>query len=181
MTDLYILGLISMKSMSGYDVEQNLKNTMVDRWGGILVGSIYYALNKLEKGNYIKVCETRTVGKKSTKIYKITELGKEHKKECVMKCLVEPQNTYPTQLFAGLMFADEIEKQEAVKSLNIQIEAQKRHLAEIKKGEEEKEKQMNLPPLTRLTFDYIYEMEEMKMKYLYEAIHLIKTRELTDE
>ncbi|MEN2452747.1 PadR family transcriptional regulator, partial [Bacillus sp. JR_15] len=84
MTDLYILGLISMKPMSGYDVEQNLKNTMVDRWGGILVGSIYYALNKLEKGNYIKVCETRTVGKKSTKIYKITELGKEHKKECVM-------------------------------------------------------------------------------------------------
>lgn len=92
-----------------------------------------------------------------------------------MKCLVESQNNYPTQLFAGLMFADEIEKQEAVKSLNIQIEAQKKHLSEIKKGEEEKEKQMNLSPLTRLTFDYIYEMEEMKMKYLHEVIHLIKT------
>lgn len=80
MTNLYILGLLSMKPMSGYDVEQNLKNTMVDIWGGILVGSIYYALNKLEKGNYIKVCETRTVGKKRTKIYDITEFEKNTKK-----------------------------------------------------------------------------------------------------
>ena len=38
--------------MSGYDIKQMLQTMDAKRWGGVLIGSIYYALKKLEKNGY---------------------------------------------------------------------------------------------------------------------------------
>ena len=39
--------------MSGYDIKQMLQTMDAKRWGGVLIGSIYYALKKLEKTSEI--------------------------------------------------------------------------------------------------------------------------------
>jgi len=181
MTDLYILGLLSMYPMSGYDIEQKLKLTMIEKWGGVLVGSIYYALSKLEKRNYIRVFEIKTVGKKTVKIYEMTELGKQYKRECIVKCLTENQNIYPTQLFAGMMFVKDIEKEAVINSLNIQLDKQKNYLEDLINGEEHKKEYTTLSPITKLTFDYIYAAEKIKMQYIQDIMDLIERGDETHE
>jgi len=174
MTDLYLLGLLSIKEMSGYEMEQYLKNMMIDSWGGILVGSIYYALNKLEKRDYIRVSEIKSTGKRQTKIYEITELGKVYKKECIVKCLVESQNSYPTYLFSGAMFINELEKEEVTEALNTQLQTQNTHLELMKNGEREKGQYADVSPITDLTFNYIYQLEELKRQYIQDIICLVE-------
>ena len=48
MTRLLVLGMLKMEPMSGYDIQQLLKLKNADQWGGVLIGSIYHALKKLE-------------------------------------------------------------------------------------------------------------------------------------
>ncbi len=47
--------MLNMQPMSGYDIQQMLKLTNADRWGGVLIGSIYHALKKLEQEKYIEI------------------------------------------------------------------------------------------------------------------------------
>ncbi|WP_249529548.1 PadR family transcriptional regulator [Paenibacillus brevis] len=46
MTRLLVLGMLDMKPMSGYDIQQMLQTTDAERWSGVLIGSIYHALKK---------------------------------------------------------------------------------------------------------------------------------------
>lgn len=46
MTRLLVLGMLNVQPMSGYDVQQGLQMTDAERWGGVLIGSIYHALKK---------------------------------------------------------------------------------------------------------------------------------------
>lgn len=55
----------------------------MDSWTKIQSGSIYYALNKLEKEGLIILSETVGIGTKVRKIYSITEKGKNKLKELV--------------------------------------------------------------------------------------------------
>ena len=48
MTKLLVLGLLDGGPMSGYDLQQKLGGADAERWGGVLPGSIYHALKKLE-------------------------------------------------------------------------------------------------------------------------------------
>lgn len=49
MTKLLVLGLLD-GAMSGYDLQQKLGGADAEQWGGVLPGSIYHALKKLEGG-----------------------------------------------------------------------------------------------------------------------------------
>lgn len=48
MTKLLVLGLLEEHPMSGYDIQQKISMADAERWGGVLVGSIYHALKKLK-------------------------------------------------------------------------------------------------------------------------------------
>ena len=52
MTKLLVLGLLDGGPMSGYDLQQKLGGADAERWGGVLPGSIYHALKKLEVEGY---------------------------------------------------------------------------------------------------------------------------------
>ena len=57
MIRLLVLWLLDNEPMSGYDIKQMLQTMDAKRWGGVLIGSIYYALKKLEKNEYICVTD----------------------------------------------------------------------------------------------------------------------------
>ena len=55
----------------------------MDKWTKIQSGSIYYALNKLEKDGLIVLKEEIGSGLKARKIYEITDNGRDELKELV--------------------------------------------------------------------------------------------------
>ena len=55
MTRLMVLGLLKSKPMSGYEIQQILTKSQSDSWAGILPGSIYHALKKMEKEGLVEI------------------------------------------------------------------------------------------------------------------------------
>ena len=62
MTKLLVLGLLEERPMSGYDIQQKISMADAERCGGVLVGSIYHALKKLEQDNYIEIADVEYTG-----------------------------------------------------------------------------------------------------------------------
>ena len=62
MTRLLVLGLLDEQPMSGYDIQQKIIGADAERWGGVLVGSIYHALKKLEQEKYIELSGIEQTG-----------------------------------------------------------------------------------------------------------------------
>ncbi len=59
MTRLMVLGMLRTKPMSGYEMQQLMQVSEVDKWAGILPGSIYHALKKMDKRGASQSSESR--------------------------------------------------------------------------------------------------------------------------
>lgn len=71
-----ILYYLNIKPTHGYEIQRFIQLSGMDNWAKIQSGSIYYALNKLEKEKCIQVLKEERTGSRIRKIYEITELGK---------------------------------------------------------------------------------------------------------
>ena len=78
MTKLLVLGLLDGGPMSGYDLQQKLGGADAERWGGVLPGSIYHALKKLEGEGCIALAGVEQTGYRQKAVYRITEAGRNH-------------------------------------------------------------------------------------------------------
>lgn len=74
-----VLGTLGLNGeSSGYDVVQYLRDTRVERWTDVKIGSIYYAVGKLREDGYIEEVRKERQGKQPEKtIYRITPEGEE--------------------------------------------------------------------------------------------------------
>lgn len=108
MTRLLVPGLLDEKPMSGYDIQQKVSGADAERWGGVLVGSIYYALKKLEQENYIELAGVEQTGHRQKAIYKITDQGKAYLQSIILDSLRTSSVLYPTTLYSGLSLLDKI-------------------------------------------------------------------------
>lgn len=78
-----ILYYLSIKPTHGYEIQKFIQINHMDSWTKIQSGSIYYALNKLEKKGLIVLSEEVGSGAKARKVYSITEAGKVELKNLV--------------------------------------------------------------------------------------------------
>lgn len=78
-----ILYYLSIKPTHGYEIQKFIQVNHMDSWTKIQSGSIYYALNKLEKEGLIILSEKVGIGTKVRKIYSITNKGENELKELV--------------------------------------------------------------------------------------------------
>ena len=76
MVKVLILYYLSIKQTHGYEIQKFIQMSGFDVWANIKMGSIYYALNKLEQEKKIKVIKEISKEGRTRKIYTITELGK---------------------------------------------------------------------------------------------------------
>jgi DNA-binding PadR family transcriptional regulator len=74
-----VLGTLGLQGeSSGYDVVQYLRETRVERWTDVKIGSIYYAIGKLQENEAIEEVRKERQGKQPEKtIYRITPEGEE--------------------------------------------------------------------------------------------------------
>jgi DNA-binding PadR family transcriptional regulator len=74
-----VLGTLGLQGeSSGYDVVQFLRKTRVERWTDVKIGSIYYAIGKLQENGAIEEVRKERQGKQPEKtIYRITSEGED--------------------------------------------------------------------------------------------------------
>ncbi|MGN7478270.1 PadR family transcriptional regulator [Solibacillus silvestris] len=176
MTQLLVLGALNLQPMSGYDIQTMLQVNEAERWSGVQVGSIYHALKKLEKDNYIEVYKIENVGHRQKVIYKITDLGKEHLKLLTFNAIQSSQVPYPLSLYAGLSFIENLPNEQAEKALEEQLAMLEKELNIITCGMEVKRQYINedLSPLINLVSQNMIDIIQHQILFVKEVLTTVK-------
>lgn len=100
-----ILYFLSIKPTHGYDIQRFIEINGMDQWARIQSGSIYYALNKLEKEGFIYTLREERNGARIRKIYAIKDIGKEELRRVLKEELLKPiGSTESDKFMIYLMF-----------------------------------------------------------------------------
>ncbi|MCK0469846.1 PadR family transcriptional regulator [Halalkalibacter sp. APA_J-10(15)] len=176
MTKLLVLAMLSIKPMSGYEIKSMLELNDAQRWAGVLPGSIYNALKKLEKDRYIEIESLENNGHRQKAIYKITAFGEDYQKQLALDCLGNAKVNYPTDLYSGISFAHQLPKEKTIEQLKKNKDQLYLELQAVKTGFEAKERalQGDIPQLTIIVFEHMFEMIESQIKVIDRALEIIE-------
>lgn len=179
MTRVLVLGLLDVKPMSGYDIQQLLRISDAERWGGVLIGSIYHALKKMEKEGLVVVESIEQTGHRQKAIYKITATGSEHLAQLVGDALENSSVNYPSTLYSGLSFIEKVSPEKALVALNRQLLALQKEYDALESGFRLKDIAMhqNIPPMTKLIFDNMYAIVNQQRTFVENAIKLLEMQQ----
>jgi DNA-binding PadR family transcriptional regulator len=128
-----ILYYLSIKPTHGYEIQKFIQINHMDRWTKIQSGSIYYAINKLEKQGFIVLKEEIGSGSKARKIYKITDKGRIELKELVKKELDNELYTIGSDKFIIYPLLNKLDKQILISQINNHINKLKDKMAYLEK------------------------------------------------
>lgn len=176
MTRLLVLGMLDVQPLSGYDIQQMLRISDAERWGGVLIGSIYHALKKLEGEGHIEIKSIELTGHRQKAVYSITDKGREYLKSLTLESLQSLSLEYPTTLYSGLSFSHKIAEKDAVDSLEKQKEYLQKEYEALQHGLKAKNDAMqnHIPPMTRLIFDHMFGLLRLQQEFVEKAIQLLK-------
>ncbi len=168
--------MVNTQPMSGYDIQQMLKLTNADRWGGVLIGSIYHALKKLEQEQYIEIDSVELTGHRQKAVYKITDKGRIHLTELVAESLQSSSVQYPSTLYSGLSFLDIILPEQAKKSLKQQLLVLEEECRALDHGQKAKKEALGdeLNPLIHLIFDNMFSIVKQQRDFLNKVLELLE-------
>jgi DNA-binding PadR family transcriptional regulator len=138
LTRLFVLGLLLRRPMSGYEVQRILQLNRIDLWAGILSGSIYHALKKLEAEGLVTLSVTEQSGNRTRAIYAIAPKGEAEYRSLLREAWRSPSPHFPSGLYAALGFADDLPREEVLTLLDAHIAALEDQLAVWNAGEHEK-------------------------------------------
>ncbi|WP_075981108.1 PadR family transcriptional regulator [Bacillus massilinigeriensis] len=172
MTRLMVLGLLKKKSMSGYEIQQILQLSEVDRWAGILPGSIYHALKKMEKEGLVEVETMEQTGHRIKAIYRITEEGIEEYRQLLKESLEISSIHLPSTLYTGLSFVQDLPKDVVIEALLKQKDYLIHELERQKQGIEVKRKHIPIDEISELTFQNMYKQYEIQIEMLESLVEL---------
>ena len=151
MIQLLILYYLNIKSTHGYEIQKFIKHNHMEEWNNVKSGSIYYAMNKLEKEGLIKLIEKIGNKEKSKRIYSITEKGCRELKKMASIELEKPLNDVFSEKFLIYPIIESIEKEELIKKIKIHIKTLEEKLKKIDYWYEIKEK--NAKNVEKATFE----------------------------
>lgn len=132
MLKFIILGFLCGRNMSGYEIKQFMRYS-TSNFVNASFGSIYPALNSLEKEGSVSFCEIVEGGKYS-KQYSITEVGK----ETFLKWLREPCvfSPFNYEYLAKMFFYKLLTKNEVLQLLDTFIDSVRKEVEKIKEIED---------------------------------------------
>lgn len=173
MTRLMVLGLLKVKPMSGYEIQQILQTSQADNWAGILVGSIYHALKKMEKEELVAVDTIEQTGHRTKAIYRITNLGETEYQRLLKESLEASSVHLPSTLYTAISFIHDLTNDEAVEALHLQKALLEEELKKQLKGIEIKKAHMKeVDAITELTFINLRKQYELQIHFIEEMLHV---------
>nr|WP_225445823.1 PadR family transcriptional regulator [Paenibacillus arenosi] len=162
-----VLGLLMMKPMSGYEMQTYMQISETDKWAGILPGSIYHALKKMEKEQLVQIEAVEHTGHRAKAIYSITEQGREEMMNMLRQSLAQSSIELPTTFYTAVSFLHMLPTEMAVKAIDEQITLLQTGLASMKLGQQAKESYAPLPAYIALSFENMFEQYEIQLNYLH--------------
>ena len=174
LTRLMVLGCLMQWPMSGYQIQLILQVSQTEQWAGILPGSVYHALKKLEKEGMVVLKGTEKTGNRLKSIYEITPTGKEEFSNLLKEAWQNPCLHFPSGIYGAVSFLDDTQLKEVLPLIDQQIGILKNELEEWNAGETAKAKFYNaeLP-------DYMKAIFENGRKHIELDIALLKNLQIT--
>lgn len=130
MVRLWILGLLKKRPMHGYEIKQFLEISRSDQWAGILVGSIYHAIKKLESEGQIAKKAVEHAGNRARAVYEITPEGEEEFRRLLQEAWRTTSRALPSTLYTAMTFMHELPPDVVLAAVDEQIAALEEALAE---------------------------------------------------
>lgn len=149
----FILYYLSIKPTHGYEIQKFLQISGVDSWTKIQSGSIYYALAKLEKEDYVKVLREENTGSRIRKIYEITDTGRDELKNELQNELQVPITPVGSDKFLLHNILDVLPKEVIESNLKRHLQAlfqQKEYWQDWKKAKKIDDKSL---PAEQIAFE----------------------------
>jgi DNA-binding PadR family transcriptional regulator len=176
LTRLLVLGILDVQSMSGYDIQQALQMTDAERWGGVLIGSIYHALKKMEQEGYVAVTSIEQTGHRQKAIYSITGNGRAYLQTLIKDSLKASSVNYPSTVYSGLSFYEKLSAEECREALLEQRAALNDEYSAVKRGLEAKDAAMEhgIPPMVSLIMDNMFSMIKQQQDFVDKALDILK-------
>lgn len=159
-----ILYYLSIKSTHGYEIQKFIQINHMDRWTKIQSGSIYYALNKLEKEGLIVLKEEMGSGSKARKTYEITDIGREELKELVKKELDNELFTTGSDKFIIYPILNTLDKQIMIDQINSHIDKLRDKMVYLEKWQNIKINKHSLS-VERISFEMMIKSLEYQIKW----------------
>ncbi|MDQ0225540.1 PadR family transcriptional regulator [Bacillus sp. 7586-K] len=177
MARLVVLGLLKKKPMSGYEIQQVLQKSQTDKWAGILPGSIYHALKKMDKEGLVKIEAVEQTGNRSKAIYKITEEGEVEFQRLLKAAFKEKSVILPTSIYSAISFIDELPNEDILEALAEQKQQIEKELHEMEAGEQQKAMVLDLDFFTKLSFQNIYDQYKLQLKFINEMMEHLSSND----
>jgi DNA-binding PadR family transcriptional regulator len=128
-----LLGLLTIKPMSGYDLGQIIRDSVGHFWNESY-GQIYPNLKRLEAGGFASSERERQKGKPDRRVYSITKKGRER---VAAWLAVEPQPEIPrNELLLKLFFGAQVSPEIAIQHVERMVESENAVLRGLKQIEE---------------------------------------------
>lgn len=167
MTRVMVLGLLSQYGpMSGYEIQQKMQSAQTDKWAYVQPASIYHALKKLDKEQFVILDTLEQTGNRSKAIYSITEKGKMEFERLLIKSFEKSSVIFPTALYTALTFMENTDTKEILKALDTQKQIIEKIYEDMKIGQEEKSQIMEIPQNVMMIFNNIYAQCKMQLKFI---------------
>ena len=166
MTRLMVLGLLKTGPMSGYEIHQLLGKSQTDTWAGVLPGSVYHALKKMEKEGLVEIDSIEQTGNRSKAIYKITEAGEREFDKLLLESLQMSSVHLPSSLYTGLSFVQYAKNRQIVASLKNQQMQLMEELEKQREGMEEKRKHIHIDAVTEMVLQNVVHQYELQLNLL---------------
>ena len=159
-----ILYYLSIKSTHGYEIQKFIQTNQMDKWTKIQSGSIYYALNKLEKEGLIVLVEEIGSGSKARKIYKITDKGREELKELIKNEITNELFPSGSDKFIIYPLLNTLDKQTMISIINGHISGLRDKMTYLKKWQKIKVNKQSLA-VERISFEIMINNLEYQVKW----------------
>lgn len=166
MVRLMVLGMLKLKPLSGYEIQQVLQTSQTDIWAGVLPGSIYHALKKMDKEGLVEVDSVEQTGHRIKAIYKITEKGQAEFIRLLKESLREKSVILPATLYAAMSFMQDLPLVKQVEALTEQKCMLERELEQLKTGIKIKEQHIALNKIARLQFENMFAHYELQINFI---------------
>jgi DNA-binding PadR family transcriptional regulator len=159
-----ILYYLSIKSTHGYEIQKFIQTNQMDKWTKIQSGSIYYALNKLEKEGLIVLVEEIGSGSKARKIYKITDKGRDELNELVKNEMANDLFPSGSDKFIIYPLLNTLDKETMISIINEHISALRDKITYLKKWQKIKVNKQSLA-VERISFEIMINNLEYQIKW----------------
>ena len=119
---LTVLCLLRERPMHPYEMQRLIRQCHKDAFLDLKRGSLYHAIERLQKAGLIAVAETSREGRRPERtVYRLTDLGEREVLDWLRELLAQPVRE-PSQFLAALSFLPQLTAEDALDQLQARVQ-----------------------------------------------------------